>query len=146
MKTIRNLTCLLLVALLLTACGQTAPSTPPKDHEQIIRDATTSLSRFSLEPVTVSHGEDYVIEWEDEGMEAHIRFLLVDRKGHNPAYSEDAVAYKDVFFKEFSKAAKKKQLETPQQQEEFMARYDWLRMTNQDGAVWQQIIDHLNGR
>ena len=81
MKTIRKLTCLLLVTLLLTACGQTTPATPPKDHEQIIRDATTSLSRFSLEPVTVSHGEDYVIEWEDEGMEAHIRFLLDKPEG-----------------------------------------------------------------
>lgn len=26
--------------------------------------------------LTVEHAEDYVIEWEDEGMEAHVRFLL----------------------------------------------------------------------
>ena len=73
----------------------------------------------------------------------NIRFLLVQNKGHNPAYTEDAVAYKDAFFKEFSKAAKKKLLETPEQQREFMARYDWHRMTEQDETVWQQMIDHL---
>ena len=73
----------------------------------------------------------------------NIRFLLVRNKDHNPAYTEDAVAYKDAFFEDFSKAVKKKQLETPAQQKAFMARYDWYRMTEQDGAVWQQIIDHL---
>lgn len=76
MKTIRNLTCLLLVALLLTACGQTTPATPGKDHQQLMIDASRSWFQYDIPPVEVSHGEDYVIEWEDEGMEAHIRFLL----------------------------------------------------------------------
>lgn len=76
MKIIRNLTCLLLVALLLTACGQTTPATPGKDHQHLIIDASRSWFQYDIPPVEVSHGEDYVIEWEDEGMEAHIRFLL----------------------------------------------------------------------
>lgn len=76
MKTIRNLTCLLLVALLLTACGQTAPATPGKDHQQLIIDASRSWFQYDIPTVEVSHGEDYVIEWQDAGMEAHIRFLL----------------------------------------------------------------------
>ena len=73
----------------------------------------------------------------------NIRLLLVQGKGHNPAYTADAVAYKDAFFKEFTKAVKKKQLETPRQQAQFMARYDWKRMTAQDEKVWNQIIEHL---
>ena len=73
----------------------------------------------------------------------NIRLLLVEGKGHNPAYTVDAVTYKDAFFKEFSKAVKKKQLQTPAQQQEFMARYDWKRMTAQDEKVWDQIIEHL---
>ena len=73
----------------------------------------------------------------------NIRLLLVQGKGHNPSYTADAVAYKDAFFADFSKAVKKKQLVTPQQQAEFMARYDWRRMTAQDEAVWEQIIGHL---
>ena len=76
----------------------------------------------------------------------NIRFLLVEGKGHNPTYTVDAVTYKDNFFKELTKAGKKKQLETSEQQREFMSRYDWKRMTTQDEAVWQQIVDHLNGR
>ena len=74
----------------------------------------------------------------------NIRLLLVENKGHNPAYTVDAVTYKDAFFKEYSHAVKKKQLETPRQQAEFMARYDWKRMTAQDEKVWNQILAHLN--
>lgn len=74
----------------------------------------------------------------------NIRFLLVQNKGHNPAYTEDAVAYKDAFFKEFTRAQKKKRLETPAQQQAFMTRYDWKRMTMQDETVWEQIIKLLN--
>lgn len=73
----------------------------------------------------------------------NIRLLLVQNKGHNPAYTEDAVAYKDLFFKEFTKAVKKKQLRTPEQQKEFMARYDWKRMTTQDEKVWDEILKAL---
>ena len=73
----------------------------------------------------------------------NISLMLVQGKGHNPNYTADAVAYKDAFFKAFSKAAKKKQLVTPTQQQEFMARYDWMRMTAQDEKVWDRIADHL---
>ena len=57
--------------------------------------------------------------------------------------TRDAVRYKDAFFADFQKAVKKKQLETVQQQMEFMARYDWHRMTQQDEAVWQVILQTL---
>ncbi len=73
----------------------------------------------------------------------HVRFLLVNGKNHNPTYGDDAVVYKDAFFADYTKAAKKKLLETPQQQKEFMARYDWHRMTRQDETVWNEIIAHL---
>ncbi len=73
----------------------------------------------------------------------NIRFQTVHGKNHNPTYTADAVVYKDAFFKEYSKAVKKKQLVTAQQQKEFMARYDWWRMTAQDEKVWDQIVDHL---
>ena len=73
----------------------------------------------------------------------NIRFLLVDGKNHNPTYAADAVAYKDQFWAELSRQEKKKLLKTEQQQKEFMARYDWWRMTQQDDAVWNEIISWL---
>lgn len=73
----------------------------------------------------------------------NIELMLVEGKDHNPSYTADAVQYKNQFWKELSEATKKKSLETAQQKQEFMARYDWLRMTMQDEAVWNRILAHL---
>ena len=63
--------------LLLIACGETLPPTEPQPNQRdIMNDAMRAAMELIFEPITVSHGEDYVIEWKDEGMEAHIRFLL----------------------------------------------------------------------
>ena len=51
--------------------------------------------------------------------------------------------YKDAFFAELTKAKKKKQLKTEDQQKAFMARYDWRRMTEQDEDLWKTILNHL---
>ena len=68
---------------------------------------------------------------------------MTGNKGHNPAYTVDAVRYKDDFFARFQKLQKKKKLETKAQQEAFMSEFDWVRMTQQDESVWSAIIAHL---
>ncbi len=73
----------------------------------------------------------------------NISLVLLDGKNHNPSYTADAVQYKDAFWKELSRAIKKKELEEPEQQKAFMSRYDWWRMTAQDEEVWDMIFGHL---
>lgn len=73
----------------------------------------------------------------------NVKLLLVEGKGHNPSYTCKAVACKDAFFKDFRKAVRKKKLETLEQQKEFMSRYDWKAMTEQDEYVWKEIIATL---
>ena len=71
---------ILTAALLLTACGQSMPSgtaaQPSRDQRDIMGDAMREVMELVYDSITVTHGGDYVIEWEDPGMEAHIRFLL----------------------------------------------------------------------
>lgn len=114
-------------------------------------DARTSLANakakvlllYSENDPTVKKTPHYDSLYAALSGRENIRLLLVRNKGHNPAYTEDAVQYKDGFWKDYEKAQKRKLLENPQQQKEFMDRYDWDRMTKQDEAVWNQIIDHL---
>ena len=73
----------------------------------------------------------------------NIEFLLVNGKDHNPHYTADAVQYKNDFWKTTEKAIKQKKLETAEQQQEFMSRYDWHRMTTQDEDVWEKILAHF---
>jgi pimeloyl-ACP methyl ester carboxylesterase len=73
----------------------------------------------------------------------NIEFMLAEGKFHSPNYTFDAVKYKDEFFATLTKKLKNKQLETPQQKAEFVASYDWWRMTQQDMDVWERIFGFI---
>ncbi|MBQ4591032.1 MAG: hypothetical protein IJB20_03275, partial [Clostridia bacterium] len=74
----------------------------------------------------------------------NVRFLLVNGKGHNPNYTEDAVRYKDTFFAELQRNLKKKALVTDEQKKAFVARFDWNRMTAQDPGLWNAVFTFLD--
>ena len=74
----------------------------------------------------------------------NVRFLLVENKGHNPNYTEEAVKLLEVFKKAREKFAKKKT--TKEQKAAFVASFDWHKMTEQDEAVWQEIFAHLDDK
>lgn len=114
-------------------------------------NALESLSKTSAKVLLIYSDDDTMVRKEFHydplfqkfSASNHIGFLLLSGKEHNPNYTADAVKYKNKFFAEFTKAVKKKQLATPEQQADFMARYDWKRMTEQDESVWDAILTHL---
>lgn len=73
----------------------------------------------------------------------NVQFLLVDRKGHNPNYTEEAVKYHGEFGKARSKLLKKKNL-TDAEKASFVASFDWNKMTEQDETVWKKIFECLD--
>ena len=114
-------------------------------------DALQTLSNTTAKVLLIASSDDKVVQKshhfdvlqrELAGRE-NIRFYLAEHKGHNPSYTCDAVRYKDDFFAQFQKMVKKKKLETKAQQDAFMSTFDWIRMTEQDEAVWNSIISHL---
>lgn len=70
----------------------------------------------------------------------NICFLLVENKGHNPNYTEDAVAYLAEYSRAVAMNIKKKLLETDAQKKRFRDSWDWDRMTKQDETVWAEIF------
>ncbi len=113
-------------------------------------NAVKSLSRSETKALLIYSEDDQMCRKKHydilkEGLEGrdNIRFLLVKNKGHNPNYTEDAVKYLGVFGSERAKLAKKKDLSATQKSE-FVASYDWDRMTEQDESVWKEIFDHLD--
>lgn len=75
--------------------------------------------------------------------EEHVRFLLVQNKGHNPNYTADAVKLLDEFGKARTKLAKRKNV-TKEEKAAFVASFDWEKMTEQDERVWSEIFSHLD--
>ena len=73
----------------------------------------------------------------------NVRFLFVTNKGHNPNYTEEAVKYLEKFGSERVKLVRRKNV-TAEDKKNFVASYDWKRMTEQDEAVWNTIFNHLD--
>ena len=71
-KSVRMIALVTCLLLLLSGCGQGTFS--PKEEIVIVPP-------FSYAPVVLEHTGDYVIQWEDAGMEAHIRLLLDKPEG-----------------------------------------------------------------
>ena len=74
----------------------------------------------------------------------NIRFVAVDGKGHNPNYTKAAVEYKDAFFADLTALRKKNKNLTDEQKAEFVSRYDFAAMSEQDEELWAIIFDFLD--
>lgn len=74
----------------------------------------------------------------------NIRLMEVQGKGHNPNYTEEAIKYKTAFFAALQKKRKQNALNTTEEKQAFVARFDWNKITEQDDAVWEKIFDHLD--
>ena len=72
----------------------------------------------------------------------NVRFLLEENKGHNPNYTEEAVAYLGQYSADVGK--KKKSLTTEETKKAYRDSWDWHRMTAQDETVWAEIFKTLD--
>ena len=74
----------------------------------------------------------------------NVRILLVDNKGHNPNYTEEAVAYLGQYSAALNKGLKDRTLVTEDQKKAFRESWDWDAMTKQDETVWAEIFRTLD--
>lgn len=84
---------LLSLALTLCACRQTG--TGAVSGGDTMTEVWRSVAWFDLPLVAVEHGEDYVIRWEDPGMEAHVRLWLDRPEGeirHSDVWDIQAIS------------------------------------------------------
>lgn len=72
-----------------------------------------------------------------------VEFLLVQNKGHNPNYTQEAVKLLADFSSARTKLLKNKKA-AAQDKKAFVASFDWEAMTAQDEAVWNRIFAHLD--
>ena len=115
-------------------------------------NAVTTLSSTSAKVLLVYSENDALVKKKIHFDALHnglagkdnIRFLLVPNKGHNPNYTEEAVAYLAQYSSAVGKKLKKKELETAEQKALFLASFDWDRMTEQDVVVWAKIFQTLD--
>ncbi|MBQ6905910.1 MAG: alpha/beta fold hydrolase [Clostridia bacterium] len=103
-------------------------------------DVNALLVYSANDPMCKRHHFDILKKGLEE--KENVSFLLLENKGHNPNYSDDALKLLDSFTKARAKLLKKKTL-TKEQKEAFVESFDWVKMTEQDNEVWAIIFDHL---
>jgi pimeloyl-ACP methyl ester carboxylesterase len=97
----------------------------------------------STDDATVSYNANFLPLRRDLSAKNNIRFISVSGSGHSPQYTPDAFAYKELFFRDLKRARRQKKLETDSQKKEFIAKYDWKRMTEQNTDLWGIICAFL---
>lgn len=73
----------LTLLILLCGCGKTSATSvqPSTEPAKTMTDVWRENVWYHIEPISVEHGEDYAIEWEDSGVEAAVRVFLQKPEG-----------------------------------------------------------------
>ena len=114
--------------------------------------AEESLKNSSAKVLIIHSEDDPIVSAKDHHyplVEAfkdseNIRFITVDKRGHNPNFTEEAVVVKDAFFAEKRALEKKHKLRTPEEKKALISRHDFWKTTEQDMNIWNQIFDFIN--
>ena len=113
-------------------------------------NAVQTLKNFNVKALLIYSADDqlcrrthYDILKEALKERENVRFILVQNKGHNPNYTENAVKLLEKFKKDRAKSAKKKNT-TKDEKQQFLKSFEWHKMTEQDETVWQEIFAHLD--
>lgn len=114
-------------------------------------DATKSLARTDARVLLIYSEDDrmctrlhYDLLAEALAGKENVTLRLLAGKGHNPNYTADAVGYLGEYVKAKSRFLKRKGTGEAERAA-FRACFDWDRMTAQDGEVWKEIFDCLDG-
>lgn len=74
---------------------------------------------------------------------ANTTFVTMETRGHNPHYSDRAVAELAKMEAELDRLTKKNKLNTKEEQEKFKASWNWNLIREQDDEMWSKILDFL---
>ncbi len=130
-------------APILSLERQTNPKFSSFDAVETLKNADTSALLIYSENDKMCSRVHYDTLKAGLAHKENVHFMLLGNKGHNPNYTEDAVSYLGEYLKKKKRRAQKKSLASQAQREAFRASFDWDRMTAQDTAVWEKILDFL---
>ena len=115
-------------------------------------NAEETLKNSSVKALIIQSKDDPVVVAKDHyyplveafGENDRIRFIEIDKRGHNPNFTEEAVVAKDAFFAEKRVLEKKHKLRTPEEKQALIAKHDFWKMTEQDMTLWNEIFAFIN--
>ena len=129
-------------AILATEAATHAPFCNFHSVESLSKTDAKTLLIYSANDKLVNKATHFDTLKSGLSHKDNIRFLLVENKGHNPNYTEDAVKYLGKYTAAVTKHQKK--LQSDEQKQTFRDFWDWERMTKQDESIWTEIFKTLD--
>ena len=74
----------------------------------------------------------------------HIKTLRVTNKKHNPNYTEEAVKYMEMIFREYSFKLKNKEIKTSDEKIRFFSNVSLDKMTEQDPNIIRSVLSFID--
>ncbi len=112
-------------------------------------DARDSLTRAPANILIIHSKDDPIVSSKNNaealmralGGRENIRFIITDKKQHNPNYTEDALLHKY----EFDAALKKhrKAHHSDDENAAFVKGFEWDKITEQDSAIMDEVVKTL---
>ncbi len=116
--------------------------------ETVTLDATKTLANTQARVLLFHSEDDPTVSYKRhfgalkkalDGKE-NITLVTVKSRKHNPNYTVDAVAYKQGLYAELKKLPAEM---TDDEKTAFRDAFDWVRMTEQDACVWDEVFKFL---
>ncbi len=88
----------------------------------------------------------YNAGWVLKNAAPNIRLITVDGKKHNPQYTKEALETMNAWIGEYNRLVQQKELETLDAKKQYFADKPIGRMTEQDPAIYEEILSFIGAR
>ena len=120
--------------------------------DTVALDATELLKSTPVKVLAIYSEDDPLITWRLHGKplsralagKENARLIRVTNRGHNPNYTEAAAARLAAYGKEKSAFRRAHPDASEEEKAAFRARFDWWAITEQDSAIWREILAWLD--
>lgn len=113
-------------------------------------DALECLGACKCKTLVIHSANDSVVKYKKHYLtlakkidNPNVRFYSIDGKGHNPNYTQSALAYYQQFIKAYLKEEILHHLAGSVKQTEFKGKYDFKKMTEQDLSFWNTVFSFI---
>ena len=119
------------------------------EPDYFIKDFLEYLKTTDNKMLFIQSKDDNIVPFEknlkvvEELNNPNIQCLILDKRGHNPNYTEEAVAYMNKTFIEYNSLVKKKKLKTVEEKKNYFKDKSINKMTEQDEEVFKDIIEFI---
>lgn len=114
--------------------------------------ADTSLSGSGVKAMVIHSDDDPTVRYDEhfailkEALKDRpdTEFITIEGRRHNPNYTDSAVEYLGECIGEMVSDRRAGKLDSKEDKLAFRDRFDWWKMTEQDGELFDKIRDFLN--